>query len=217
MMKLTKPIAVRLLIAAACVAATQAAVWQIKHQSGLLAAQAVDFDVEKLPLQLGPWVGRNTEVPDYLLEGASAQRMVNRSYEGDRGRRAAVHLASYAPQVLDVPHPPHLPANCAIVAGWTVLSDDWRINDHNCRYRFMLTERQGARSASAYWYQFGPDVVSDRDGIRKVMQKLRLEGKPMPPMVKVLIQVPVDFSDADARSIAEDLGARIYDWVLGNS
>jgi hypothetical protein len=107
---------------------------------------------------------------------------------------------------------PHIPHNCYRVHGWTIVNDDWR-TDGDRRYRLMIVEIGGARAAVAYWYQLGSDVVSDRDELRTIFQKLRRQGQAWPGIVKVMIHIPIDFSEADAKAAAEELGAGIYEWI----
>jgi EpsI family protein len=210
----TYPLAGRLLIAAVAVAATQAVVWQLNHRTGLAAARAAEFNVAQLPLQLDEWSGAETELDPKVFQKVGALEMVNRSYENDKGRRAAVHVAAYPTAAALLPHPPEL---CYNTAGWTIQKDEWNTDGPQRRYRLMVVENGGARTAVAYWYQLGAEVVSNRDELRQVLQKLRLQGAGWPPLVKVMVQVQIEFSEADSQAVAEDLGAKIYDWVLNNS
>jgi EpsI family protein len=214
-MNFMKSTAGRLLIAALCIAATQAAVWSVQHRAGLLAAQAASLDVARLPLQLGDWTGAPAEIDPRLVKQVGAISLINRQYQNDTGRRASVHVAGYPyPEENSPPHPPEM---CYSNGGWTILQDDWQHDAPNWRYRWMIVDQDGVRAAVVYWYQVGPDVASDRDEMRKIRQKLRLQGKGWPPFVKVLIHVPLEFSEDDAKKAAEDLGAGIYDWIKNNS
>ncbi len=50
------------------------------------------------------------------------------------------------------------------------------------------------------------------------MQRLRLEGKRWPPIVKVPnYRLPVAVSENDATASADELGAGIYEWVKEKS
>jgi hypothetical protein len=209
LLTLAKSVPGRLLIAALCVAATQAAVWGLQRRTALLAAQTANFDVNALPLDLGSWTGTVAELDPRLFKQVGALKMTNRTYHNDVRRQAATHLATFSTADMLVPHPPQL---CLTESGWTILKDDWQ-TDGDRRYRLLLVEREGARSAVAYWYQLGTEVAGDRDDLRKIMQKFRRERTTWPPMVKVLIQVPVDFAEADADADCKDLGAAIYKWV----
>src|SRR5262245_20680057 len=200
----------RLLIAALCVAATQAAVWQLQRHTAALAGQTANFDVNGLPLELGSsWTGTNTELDPSVFKQVGALKMTNRTYQNELGRQATAHLATFSTADMLVPHPPQL---CFTESGWKILKDEWQ-TDGDRRYRLLLVERDGARSAVAYWYQLGTDVAGDRDDLRKIMQKFRREKTTWPPMVKVLIQVPVVLADADSIADCKDLGAAIFKWV----
>jgi hypothetical protein len=204
-----KSVSGRLLIAALCVAATQTAVWQLQRRTALLADQTAHFDVDALPLQLGTWTGTAAELDPRLFAQVGALRMTNRNYANELGRQTAAHLATFSTADMLVPHPPQL---CLTESGWTILKDEWQ-TDGDRRYRLLLVEREGARAAVAYWYQLGAEVAGDRDDLRKILQKFRREKTTWPPMVKVLIQSPVVFSEADASADCRELGAAIYAWV----
>jgi hypothetical protein len=208
-LKLSQSIASRLFIAAICVAATQAAIWNLQRHTALLAAQAEKFDVDALPLELGAWAGTAAELDPGVFKQVGALSMTNRRYSTEAGRQAAVHLATYATSEMLVPHPPNL---CLTGSGWTILKDGWH-NDRDRRYRLMLIERDGMRAAVAYWYQLGTDVAADRNDLRKILQKFRRDRTSWPPMVKVLLQAPVIFSEDDAIADCRELGAAIYEWV----
>src|SRR5262245_32981176 len=202
----------KLLVAALCVAATQAAVWKVQRSTRLLADQAAKFDVGALPLELGDrnqWSGTTTELDPRLFKQVGAITMTNRSYHNDAGRPAAVHLATFSTADMLVPHPPQL---CLTESGWNILQDDWQ-SDGDRRYRLLIVEQEGARAVVVYWYQLGSDVAGDREDLRKIMQKFRREKTAWPPMVKVLIQIPVVYADADSIADCKDLGAAIFNWV----
>jgi hypothetical protein len=192
------------------VAATQAAIWQLQRHTALLAAQTANFDVNGLPLELAQkWTGTVSELDPRLFKQVGALKMTNRTYKNELGRQASTHLATFSTADMLVPHPPQL---CFTENGWTILKDEWQ-TDGDRRYRLLLVEREGARAAVAYWYQLGTEVAGDRDDLRKIMQKFRREKTTWPPMVKVLIQSPVVFSEADADADCRDLGGAIYEWV----
>ncbi len=204
----------RLLIAALCIAATQLGVWGIRWDSRSAAAQAEAFDAATLPLEIKRWSGTPTELDPRVFQKLGASSMVNRSYQNALGRQASVHVSAFSAtrEML-----PHVPRECYPGAGWTILKDDWQTGAHDRRYRLMVVEQPGARAIVAYWYQLGADVAAEQDDLRKILQSLRWQGKAWPAIVKVLIQVPVEFSDADARKSVEELGAEIYEWIKDNS
>jgi hypothetical protein len=207
-------IAGRLLIAAVCIAAVQAAIAMAQRRTRLQADQAATFDVGALPPELGRWLGRRFEVDPKILMKMGALQMVNCSYENDVARQAAVHLATFS--TADV-LAPHTPQQCFTEDGWTILKDDWKHDSTGRRYRQLLIEREAARTMAVYWYQLGTEVAGDRDDIRRILQRFRLHGTPFPPLVKVLVEAPIVFADADAAADCEDLGAAIFDWVKKGS
>jgi EpsI family protein len=212
-MNFVKSTAGRLLIAAVCVAAPQAAIWQVQDRTRLEAAQNAKFDVTDLPLQLGRWSGTPIKLDQRLFEKIGASSMSDRSYTNDVGQHAAVQLASFA--MADAP--PHHPQICYPEWGWAIRQDDWQRDGHGRLYRWMVVEQGSARSVLAYWYQLGEDVAGSRDELRRILQKLRSQGRARPPLVKVLIQIPIDYSETDSQATAEELGADIYDWIKSHS
>jgi hypothetical protein len=203
-----------LLIAGICIAATQAVVWQIQQSGFVAAASATAFDATALPMHIGQWSGTDTELDPRLSEEIAALSMVNRIYHSAIGRQAAVHLTTSSAADVKLPHSPQ---GCYAGAGWTILKDDWQTDGHDRRYRLMFVELAGERAAVAYWYQLGVDTAGEHNDLRRILQRLRWQGKAWPPIVKVLIQVPVESSEDDARTAFEELGAGIYEWVKNNS
>jgi EpsI family protein len=214
-MQMTKSITVRLVIVALCVAAPQAAIWQLNRSTSLAADQAAKFDVAGLPMQLGEWSGTVIESDPRLVETIGAISLLDRSYTNAAGHRAYVHLASHA--TADLTALPHSPNNCYRVHGWTIADDNWQTGRNDRRYRWMTAELSEARVGVAYWYQVGSEVVSDRDEMRKVYQKLRRQGQGWPPVVKVMIHIPFEFAEVDSQSATEELGAGIYEWIRANT
>ena len=214
-MQLTKSMTARLVIVALCVAAPQAAIWQLNRSTSLAAERAALFDVTTLPMQFGEWSAAVIETDPRLVETIGAISLLDRSYTNAAGRRAYVHVASHA--TADLLALPHSPNDCYRVHGWTIADDQWRTDGKGRRYRWMVAELSGARVGVAYWYQVSADVASDRDEMRQVYQKLRRQGQGWPPVVKVMIHVPFEFSEADSLSETEELGAAIYEWIRANT
>ena len=97
-MKLVNSTVGRLLIAAVCIGAAQAAVWRLNHLTALAASQAAALDMPPLPLQLKEWSGTDVELDPRLLESSGALKVIaNRSYVNAarrQGSRARLHLAA---------------------------------------------------------------------------------------------------------------------------
>jgi len=209
------PTTARLVIIAFCIAVPQVAVWQLNRRTDIAAAPAANLDVSALPMQIGDWSGTNVDVDPRLFDRTGALSMVSRSYSDSSGRRATVQLTSYTMAGLMVM--PHVPVNCYRAHGWTILKDDWQKDDADRRFRFMAVENAGLRASVVYWYQLGPDIFDNRDGLRLSLQKLRRQGKAWPPLVKVMIQVTDDISAKESKSPVPELDSEIYKWILTNS
>ncbi|HEY3968492.1 MAG TPA: EpsI family protein [Planctomycetaceae bacterium] len=209
-MKFLDTTAARLGIAAICIAGTQAAIANFKNRDESYATQASTCDVTAFPLQTGDWTGSDVEVDDRLFVHLGATSMLNRSYQNGVRKQVTVHLSSYPAGKLSLPHSPEL---CYPGAGWKIESDDWKIDSHNHPYRLMVVEQDGTKAAVAYWYQLGSEVASNRDDLRQAFQKIRQQGGVRPPLVKVIIQAPMELSAADDQTAIEEFGSQVYDWV----
>jgi hypothetical protein len=201
----------RYTIAAVCVIATYLPSWWLERRAKIDATGAAQFDAARLPLQIGNWLGTDTDVDERLVRHVgSVGGFVNRSYDNGALRRVMVHMAAFPTAHVSMPHPPPL---CYRNAGWTIESDVWVRDGGSQPYRLMIVEREGERVAVAYWYQLSRFVVADRAELRDALQTLRSIGEPWPPLVKVLMQVAVVTSEQDARESIEQLGPAIFDWV----
>jgi hypothetical protein len=204
----------RVLIAAGCIALTQLPVWQAERRTRAEAEQAKKFDVARLPTLLGPWTGIDTEMDERLIAHVGAMTVVSRTYDNGLGQQAMVHLASFGPAAITLPHPPSL---CYKNAGWTIGAEHWAGKDEGSPHRLMPVEREGGRALIAYWYQVGHAAAANRGELRQSLQKLRWSGKRWPPLVKVLIHIPVESAGDNAEATADELSAEIFKWVAENS
>ena len=140
------------------------------------------------------------------------------SCQDELGRHVALHVASFP--TADIRF------KCRTHSGRYAIRRSWLEDRRECqeeidsrghRYRLLRVDRDGQQMLVAFWYQLGADVVTRHEDLRKIMQKLRHEGKAWPPIVKVLMQVPLEFDADAARESCENLSAPIYEWILTNS
>lgn len=204
----------RLLVAASCIAAAQASILQLQYRYAVVDGTRLRIGAEDLPLQLNGWQGEPTELDPALIEKIGAGSTASRLYRNEDGREGSVHLAVYPTSGPSVPHHPHV---CYPGSGWTILSEEWQLENDQRRYQLMQAARDDATVLVAYWYQIGDDVVSNHGEARKKLQQLRQQGVAFPPTVKVLIQVPIGFSKDEAAQTVRELAAPIYDWIAKNS
>lgn len=204
----------RLSIAAACIIATQLGVMRLQYETELEADRGVKCDVTTLPDRLGEWSGSALEVKARIVEQVGGLSSIDRVYVNPEGRRVFVHMASFRSTDTALPHSPEL---CYTGTGWKILQNDWWRYGDDRRFRWMTVEREGMQAGLAYWYQLGEPVASDREELRQILQKLRWRSGAWPPLLKVLLHVPLETTEDEAKKIAEDLSGRIYAWVLGNS
>src|SRR5262245_56342387 len=111
----------RLVIAAVCIAASQALIWREQSRMRLQAAQSARFDASALPMELGPWSGTLTELDPRMAAYVESVTMTNRLYMNDAGRQASVYVASWPAGELRVPHPPTI---CYPGGGWSILKNN---------------------------------------------------------------------------------------------
>jgi EpsI family protein len=208
-MRFIKSASGRLLIAAALVALPQAAIWRLEERARVDAAEAAKLDVRDLPMSLGRWTGTPAKLDPHIFAKIGAASEVDRLYKNGVGTQVAVHVASFS----DANARPHHPQECYPDAGFAILEDNWRDDGQGRRYRWLIAEQSRSLHGVCYWFQLGPEVVSTRDELRHVLQRLRREGRPWPGVVKVMIQVPIAFSADNARRTAEELAAPVYDWI----
>lgn len=210
-----KSMTARLLILAGCIAVPQVAIGLLNYRTGVVAVQAAKFDVGALPMQIGEWSGTPVDVDPRLFDEVGALSMISRSYSNRAGLRAIVHLTSA--RAADLNAIEHSPAGCYPSHGWKVLKDEWENDSDGRRFRLMVVEQSGTKAAVVWWYQLGPDLVSDREELRRVLQTLRRQGKTWPPVVKVMFHVVGEFTEKDTISPVQGLDSEIYKWVLTNS
>jgi EpsI family protein len=214
MMPISFSLPVRLALAAACLGITQFPRWYVEYQTGNAAQRATEFDVAQLPYRLAEWRGADTPLDELIFRNVRAMSMANRAYENDQGRRALVHVSSFAAAEMSLPHAPRL---CYTNAGWSILDESWKRASDGRRFRSMIVERMGTRVAIGYWYQLADDVAADRSELRQALQQRRLHGERWPALVKVLLHVPVESTDAEALGVIEQVGGEVYAWVKENS
>lgn len=206
----------RLLIAAGLVLVAQIPAWQVKRITSEGATRARKFDVAGLPMQLGggAWTGVDTEIDERLVRAIGASSIANRSYDNGRGDQLSVHLAVFGTAEMSLPHPPPM---CYRNAGWVMNESPLAKSADSPQFQEYIVERTGTRAVIVYWYQLGSNIARDRGELRQQLQNLRWKGEQWPPLVKVLIQAPIDSSDESARDSAEELAKLIFQWVGKNS
>lgn len=201
----------RCLAAAVVIMGAHWAIEGVRRQSAAVAAQAASFEVEPLPLILGDWIGVKMETDADIVREVGALKMVERLYENDRGQKVGVIVATFPTGVDVLPHPPDL---CYRGAGWDIRGDVWCEAASGRRYKQLQVERPGTDVALiTYWYQLRAEIASNRHELRQVLQKLRRARQTWPPLVKVMIHAPVEFSETEAKSASEELGEEIYRWI----
>lgn len=95
--------------------------------------EATHLDLTQLPLRLGEWTGREHEVPPREVRGLGRIAVVNRTYTDKSGRSiSAAFIYSNRREGL------HLPQNCLVSQGWTL------IRETTTALRYDLDDRRSA-------------------------------------------------------------------------
>lgn len=207
----------RLLVAAACIVAAQVPSRWLDRRAK--ADVAPTIDVTGLPMRLADeWEGSEAEIdPQVARVRGALGPVLNRHYESgpiDKRRHVTMHMASFPSGEVALPH---LPDVCYPAAGWKISGDRMLGGEGLPPHRSFVAEREDRQVLVSYWYQLGPNLASDRDSLRKILQDLRMKGRPTPPLVKVLMEAEIEGSRDAAEADIEQVGHAVYDWVLSNS
>jgi len=175
------------------------------------------YDPKDLPLEIelpsGRWQGGLTQIDERLTRALKSQavKVENRAYRGPRGQVVTVHMAIFGDHQLGLTHTPF---ECYRGNGWNKLDSQY-VQVHGAQGRtaevsLSMWRRTDKRVYVLYWYQFGDEVLLDRDDLGRFRWKMA--GKESwPALVKVMLETPAE-SQADRQGIVE-LAEYIYRWT----
>lgn len=175
------------------------------------------YDLTKFPwdLQLpsGSWHGRPAKIDEGLTRSLKAQARVveDREYRGPGGRVISMHMAIFNDHQLGLTHTPF---ECYRGNGWNKLDGEYAeirgAGDQQARVSISLWRRENQRIYVLYWYQFGNEVLLDRDDLGRFRWKMA--GKESwPALVKVMITCGAEALQ-NRESIVE-LAEYTYRWM----
>jgi len=177
------------------------------------------YDVKDLPWEIqlpsGTWKGDNAHIPESLTRALKSQAKVveNREYFGPRGQKITMHIAIFGDHQLGLTHTPF---ECYRGNGWNKLDSEYAevqsAQGRTAEISVSLWRMGERRVYVLYWYQFGNEVLLDRDDLGRFRWKMA--GKESwPALVKVLLETRGE-STADRQAIVE-MAEYIYRWMTG--
>ncbi len=187
----------RLILALALVAVSEAAIRAIDYAMDPTPVKAPLKPLRELPTTIGPWIGHDVPVDRHLFRNSGAADMVNRIYHNAVDDQVAVNVGvwlNYAPVM------PHKPEICYPSAGWEISNRKIvRVTPPGgqpFKARILLLQNKEQRVALLYWALADSTVTLDDNEVRAVLQKHRGFGKTRPPVMKVMLQADAPESTA---------------------
>ncbi len=165
--------------------------------------------LEKLPLTLGQWKGRDVPLPENVVKIAGATSYLNRDYFTPDGRRVNLYIAYYDHVMERVPHGPTI---CMPYHGWEKRQEEIvtlaeRVPGHDkLLVKKLLYERNLSQMALFYWYSAnGRQLVGERAmHAGSAWQKFKmLFGLGGGYLIQVSVAAPVIDSQEEAFKRAE--------------
>lgn len=153
-----------------------------------LPAQLPQRALEKIPYELAGWVGRDLPLDPAIFKHSNAASMLNRAYRNAIGDEIAVNAGIWIDSNIGVPHPPEI---CYPGAGWEISGRKnlaVRSREGHIQAQLLTFDKSGQRIFVLYWYHFGEHTVVEAGQLRPIRQSLRGSKKPMPPIVKAMLQ-----------------------------
>ena len=203
----------RLLLLSVLVAGIALGAYVMSEEDLVTATRPPNRDLSTLPMQLGPWKGKDIPRDPDLFPNTGAAQTVTRMYRDAQGNLLSVYAAVWMKYDIMPAHPPKA---CFGGAGYQVVSEDnvpLRLVDGSSpSVRLLLMEREGQRVAVLYWYHSGDRQVGNY-WIRRTSWNLRGQQEG-PPLVKVMLQAPAS-DPAKARAHLVSIAAPLFEWTRG--
>jgi Protein of unknown function (DUF3485) len=161
-----------------------------------------------LPLVLGNWTGKDSEVDPRIFAAVGAEQQINRVYSNPAGAAITTHCATWTRLN---PGMPHGPQECYHSAGWKLAQSQSRTLPDRPDVTVIVDkyERAGQQVVAVYWYQMDKSAFIDREGLRRVRLQ-RWGQREWPPVSKVLLQAE-GMDDAESRLM--EFASGIYDFI----
>jgi len=203
---------VRMLVAAAFVAATYGVVLAIQQMGMPIEARAPKRDLRELPTGLGPWVAEEGSGGGEAVVDDDAELRTARTYRNAAGETVSLYVAVWQEYLSRTPHPPE---GCYTRSGFKLLERKTiRVqfaDQPDVPVRVLLLEREGKRISVLYWYQRGRDVLLYTRFWRRATWTSEA-GKDSPPLVKVMLETTA--SDAEkAESRLKSIAVPLFAWT----
>ena len=208
-------IPLRLLIAAALVAAIHGGVSVVRKAGMPTEVGLPKKDLHELPLKLGEedkWQGKDTKVDPKIFPWLGTEIAINRTYRNRARHEVLLHISAWTDYGLQTPHLPEVcyPSVGYEITGGKKLQLDVK-DQPSVPARFMTLQRDGNGIQVLYWYQFGDHFLLEKEHLRRARWSLR--GKKFwPPVIKVLLETS-STDPKQAEALLSEVGALAYDWT----
>jgi EpsI family protein len=207
-------IAIRLLVAFFIIGFASA-VMHVLLQGRHVTTELPKWNIEDLPMQLGEWKGKDTELDQRLYSATGAHTIVNRSYTNESGTTISVHFAVFIDPDTGIWH---CPVTCYRSAGWTQESGD-KIqlqNSSDAKHLVSLStwkKSSGDNVVVVYWYQLGECRLYDRFDLGWSIRWKMVGRKAWPAMFKVLLSSPPGSKPEETQAQILNFADLMYQWI----
>jgi hypothetical protein len=167
------------------------------------SAKTPERSLHEIPKEVGGWIGQDLPVDQPLFEHTGAVAMLDRNYANAIGDSIAADFGIWIGTEASLPHSPEL---CYSGAGWQidgrkqVVVPDSR---GGAQARILTLSKTAGQLRVLYCYQIGDHTVLDSNELRAYRQSLRGTGKPMPPVVKMMLQSNLPDAASAERQLVE--------------
>lgn len=175
-------------------------------------AELPSWNITDLPLQLGDWKGKNTELDERLFRATGAHAVVNRLYTNDSGMVVSLHLAIFTDPNEGIWHSP---VNCYLSSGWIRLEDEKLAlpgtSDENAIVSLSMWKKSSEKACITYWFQLGEHRLYSRYDLGTVRWKMR--GLKWPALIKVLIHTSANSKTEETKDQMLAFADQVYQWI----
>lgn len=142
-----------------------------------------------IPLLLGDWSGKDTEVDDATIRVMGCHSHINRAYSDSIGRELSLHAAAFTdPEYRG--SAPHHPQTCYPAAGWEIVERkplQVVTAGGEIPLELMLMRRGPERIVIAHWFESGEIKFTGSEGLQAQLTRFWEESK-FPCIQKFMLQ-----------------------------
>ena len=130
-------------------------------------------DLNKLPLALGEWSGRNFPVSERILQILETEYILDRDYVNEKGRHVYLSIVYYPDNKIGF----HNPESCNTGEGAKIVKKDVLPigkNDENLKVNRLILERTQGNKVILYFFVSGDYITHDYFKFRLHMMKQQM-------------------------------------------